>query len=228
VLSGLSGLVGLVGPVRLGVPVDPDAPTARRWAVEELADPVYQTGDSLLTRLWNWLLGLFDEASRQQVDLRLALVGALVVLAAVLAIAFWVAGPVRLRRRAATARAVLDADDVRTAVQLEAAADAAAARGEWAAAVLERFRSVVRSLEERAVLDERPGRTAHEATVEAGARLADVAAELGAAGRLFDGVAYGDEPAAERDDVWLRAVAARVREARPSRVAGAVVEAVPR
>jgi hypothetical protein len=214
--------------LRLEVPVDPDAPTARRWAVEELADPLYQKGESLLTRLWRWLLGLFERASQQQVDLRLALVVALVVLAVVLAIAFWVAGPVRLRRRTAATRAVLDADDGRTSAQLAAAADAAAARDDWHTAVLERFRSVVRGLEERTVLDERPGRTAHEATVEAGARLADVAGDLGAAGRLFDGVAYGDEPAAARDDAWLRDVAARVAAARPSRSAGAVVEAVPR
>ena len=37
--------------VHLEVPVVPDASTARRWATQELADPVYHRGKSLLSRL---------------------------------------------------------------------------------------------------------------------------------------------------------------------------------
>ena len=69
-----------------------------------------------------------------------------------------------------------------------AAADAHAARGEWADAVRERLRAVVRSLEERAVLDERPGRTADEAAAEAGTALPTCADDLRRSARLFDDI----------------------------------------
>ena len=56
---------------------------------------------------------------------------------------------------------------------------------------LERFRAIVRELEERAVLAEQPGRTAGEAAAAAAGRLPALAAELAAAARLFDDVRYG-------------------------------------
>ena len=43
--------VTLAARVVAGVPVDPDAATARRWAREELLDPVYHEQRSLLSRL---------------------------------------------------------------------------------------------------------------------------------------------------------------------------------
>ena len=106
-------------------------------------------------------------------------------------VAFWVAGPVRARVAGRPRPWSSSGDDARTAAELRAAADAAAARGDWSTAVLERFRAVVRSLEERALLDDRPGRTAHEAAEAAAARLPARAAELRRAARLFDDVCYG-------------------------------------
>ena len=108
----------------------------------------------------------------------------------------------------------------RTAAEHRAAADAHAAAGEWAEAVRERLRAVVRSLEERAVLDERPGRTADEAAAEAGAALPAVADDLRQAARLFDDIWYGGRPAGPESDARLRAVDERVRAARPQPVAG--------
>ncbi len=188
------------------VPVVPDAETARRWAVRELADPIYHEGPSLLERFIEWLLSLFDNAPTG-LGLPPALVGTLVVLAvgAVVAVAFAVAGPVRASRRAAASVVVLG-DDARRADDLRAAADAAAARGDWSTAVLERFRAVIRSLEERALLDDRPGRTAHEAAEEAGARLPARTADLRRAARLFDDVCYGHVAVDAAADAWLRSV----------------------
>ena len=80
--------------------------------------------------------------------------------------------------------------------------------------MLERYRAIVRGLEERAVLDERAARTAHEAALAAAARLPALGAELVAAGRTFDDVAYGDEPATAQDDSRLRDLDARVQDAR--------------
>ena len=57
------------------------------------------------------------------------------------------------------------------------------------------FRALVRGLEERALLDPRPGRTADEAATEAGRLLPGHASELRAAAQVFDGVRYGGQAA---------------------------------
>ncbi|GGC11555.1 DUF4129 domain-containing protein [Cellulomonas carbonis] len=199
------------------VPVDPDADTARRWLEDELADPIYHEPPSLLDAVLRWVSELLEDlrTASGNLDVRTAalVVGAIVVVGAVVALV--VAGPVRRARRARASVEVFG-DDTRTAAELRAAADALAARGRWSEAVLERFRAVLRSLEERAVLDERPGRTAHEAGVEAGARLPGVAADLARAATLFDDVAYGDAEADADDDAWLRGLDRRVAEERPA------------
>jgi len=208
------------------IPVDPDAPTAQRWAREELLDPVYHQQRSLLSRLLDWisqqLSGLRTPAAFDPVAV--ALVVAAVV--AVVVIAFLLNGPVRRSRKVASDRRVLDADDVRTAEQIRAAADAAAAREDWTLAVVERFRALVRSLEERTVLDVRAARTAHEAAQAAAGRLPGLGDELVSAGRLFDDVAYGHEPASRDDDRRLADLDARARGTRPGAAGARVADAV--
>jgi hypothetical protein len=194
-------------------PVQPDAATARRWAATELADPVYHRQESLLIRLVRWILEQFDGLPALGVSPRVAALVVVGVLAVVVALALWIAGPVRRARRVA-ARAVLARDDRRTAAQLRTAADAAAAGGDWSLAVAERFRAVVRDLEERAVLDERPGRTALEVADEAGRVLPAVAADLAGAAEAFDDVVYGERPAGPEQDAAMRATDQRVRAAR--------------
>lgn len=182
--------------------VDPDRETARRWAVEELSDPAYvQAQPGLVQQGLSWALEqlqrLLDAAggasSGVGLVVGLALV-ALVVVAAVL-----LAGP--LRRRGAVRRR--DADGVfgattMTAAQHRTSAEAAATAGRWAAAVQERFRATARSLEERVVLDLRPGRTADEVAREAGALMPDTAEPLQRAARAFDDVTYGERPGDEQ------------------------------
>lgn len=206
--------------LRSDVPVTPDRPTARRWIVEELAHPEYARNDSWLLRLWEWFLGLFDGAPALSLPPWQLLLGVLVVVVAVVLVARWVAGPVRLSRKGRSAP-VLAADDARTAAQMRAAAESAAARGDWPLAVAERFRAVVRGLEERAVLDEQPGRTAQEAAADAAVRLPGLAEALHAGARLFDDVVYGEHPAASADDGRVRELDAQVSAARVSAVTAA-------
>ncbi len=196
------------------VPVTPDRETARRWLVEELSRPEYDTQPSLLQRLLEWFLGLFDGMGSLQAPPWQVLLGLLVAVVLVVLVARWVTGPVRLARRARRSGAVVAADDARTAAQMRRAADDAAARGDWAVAVAERFRAVVRSLEDRTVLDERPGRTAQEAASDAGVRLPGHAADLVRAATLFDAVVYGHRGATEADDASLRELDARLAAAK--------------
>jgi hypothetical protein len=148
--------------------------------------------------------------SGAQLGITVALVAAVVLL-----IAWLVAGPVRLGRERVRSAEVLDSDDARTAAQMRAAADAAASSGDWRTASVERFRAVVRSLEERVIIEPRPGRTAQEAAADAGVRLPDQAAGLRSGADLFDGVEYGDRVATAADDADLRALDAAVTAARP-------------
>jgi hypothetical protein len=71
-------------------------------------------------------------------------------------------------------------------------AEVAAAAGDWAEAIRERFRAVIGTLDERGLLPERADRTADEAARDAGAVLPAHADALLAAARAFDEVEYGE------------------------------------
>lgn len=203
--------------MRADLPVVPDRDTAREWLSSELQRPEYAERESLLQRLINWVLEWFQSIewpatamSGPQLGIVVAVIAAVVLL-----IAWLVAGPVQLGRNRARSAEVLDTDDARTAAQMRAAADAAASSGDWRTASVERFRAVVRSMEERVIIEPRPGRTAQEAAADAGLRLPAQAAGLHSGADLFDGVEYGDRIATAADDADLRALDAAVTAARP-------------
>ena len=134
----------------------------------------------------------------------------LLIVAAIVAVRLKV-GPFGKARRTEDA---LFVGGPRSAAEHRRAADAHAAAGEWAEAVRERLRAVIRSLEERALLDPRPGRTADEAAVEAGAALPECAAALRAAARVFDEIWYGGRTASAASDQVLRDLDEQVRTSR--------------
>jgi hypothetical protein len=209
--------------MRFDVPVVPDRDTAREWLTSELQRPEYAERESLLSRLIGWVLDWLNgidwpDTSMSGSQLGLAIA---VIVLVVLLIAWLVAGPVRLGRNRTGSAEVLDTDDVRTAAQMRAAADAAAAAQDWRTAAVERFRAVVRSLEERVVIEPRPGRTAQEAAADAGVRVPAQAAGLRSGADLFDGVEYGDRVATAADDADLRALDAEIAAARPVALTGA-------
>jgi len=202
------------------VPVDLGRDEAAQLARDELAKQVYRdAGPGLVERLVRWLLEqagrLLDGAAGVSPGGYAGLVVVLLLVAAAVVAVRLKGGP--LGRRA-TRDAALFVGRTRTAAQHRAAADAHAAAGAWAEAVRERLRAVVRSLEERAVLDERPGRTADEAAAEAGRALPSCAAGLGSAAVLFDEIWYGGRPAGPESYAALRDLDAQVQAARPDPV----------
>ncbi|WP_432495623.1 DUF4129 domain-containing protein [Kineococcus gypseus] len=198
-----------------GAPVRPGREEARRLLAEELAGREYrQDGASWLVRAWEWLVERFSAVEVPAVGTGLTAVLVVVLLVvAVVVVVLLVAGPVRRGGRAPRAE-LFEAGPEPSSAHVRRA-DAAAAAGAWDAAVAERFRALVRSLEERALLDRRPGRTAHEAAVEAAAALPGCADGLARAARAFDDVRYGGRPASAATDADLRAVLAQVAAARP-------------
>ncbi|MEU2115100.1 DUF4129 domain-containing protein [Streptomyces sp. NPDC016459] len=187
------------------VPVDISRVPAREAAERELSKPMYHENDPNLLqrgldRFWEWVGDLFSAASAATPGGVLGLVVVVLFGAALVAALWWRLGTPR-RTPGATGDSLF-ADGPRTARDHRAAAGRHASAGRWNQAVQERMRAVVRSLEERTLLDPRPGRTADEAAAEAGRSLPSQADELRLAARTFDDVTYGgrtaDEPAYRR------------------------------
>lgn len=200
-------------------PVEPGREEAHDWLRNELQRAEYAEQQSLLQRLVDAVLDWFAGLDVPDAGLSPAGLATIVVVVAVagIAVAWFVAGPVRRERGTAGATAVVEKDDVRTAAQMRAAADAAARSGDWSAAVAERYRAVVRSCEERVVIDQRPGRTAQEAAGDIALRLPGLAARLYLAASLFDQVEYGGASATATDDTTLRDLDDAATAARPER-----------
>lgn len=208
--------------VPLAVPVELGREAARDAAHQELSRQVYQQArPGLVERALQWLyehivelLNNVGNASPGGYAGVIAIV--LLVVAAIVAVRLKV-GPFGKTRRVEEA---LFVGGPRSAAEHRRAADAHAAAGEWAEAVRDRLRAVIRSLEERALLDPRPGRTADEAAVEAGAALPDCSASLRAGARVFDDIWYGGRVASASSDQVLRDLDERVRTSRSVLSAG--------
>ncbi|MFC4500305.1 MULTISPECIES: DUF4129 domain-containing protein [Streptomyces] len=184
------------GEPPITIPRDPAQEAARR----ELSKRLYHENDpSLFQRalntLWDWIGDLFDTASTVTPGGTLGVVVVVLAVVAAVGALWWRLGTPR--RQPASAATLFD-DRPRSAAEHRAAAEAHAAQGHWNQALQERMRAIVRSLEERALLDTRPGRTADEAAAEAGRTLPAHTDALRAAARDFDDVTYGGRRATEQ------------------------------
>ncbi|WP_327594773.1 DUF4129 domain-containing protein [Streptomyces chartreusis] len=180
----------------LTTPRDPAREAARR----ELSKGMYHENDPswfqrALDSFWDWVEDLFNSASTVTPGGPLGLVVVILVVVAVIGALWWRLGT---PRRQPTSSAALFDDRPRSAAEHRAAAEAHAAQSHWNQAVQERMRAIVRSLEERALLDVRPGRTADEAAAEAGRSLPAHTDRLRAAARDFDDVTYGGRTATQQ------------------------------
>ena len=180
----------------LTIPRDPAREAARR----ELSKRMYHESDPGLFQramdaFWDWLGKLFNAASTATPGGAVGLVVVLLAVIAVIGALWWRLGT---PRTGPTSSAVLFDDRPRSAAEHRAAAEAHAVQGHWNQAVQERMRAVVRSLEERALLDSRPGRTADEAAAEAGHTLPAHTGRLRSAAHDFDDVTYGGRTATEQ------------------------------
>ena len=175
-------------------PATPDADEARRAAGRELSRPIYHDHHDLWDRLWSWLKGLFDVDS--MVPGVPPWVSTLIV---VLVVAAGIALLILLS---------VFTDD-RDADTLTRAADTAAAQADFTTAVVERFRAIIRSLDERGIIDEYPGMTALEAATLTHQALGEhrVVAPLYEAAHLFDAVLYGRVVSTSAQDQQMRELA---------------------
>ncbi|WP_411701237.1 DUF4129 domain-containing protein [Conyzicola sp.] len=181
------------GPVGRAVPVDPDAEQARQWLIDELAKPDYRAAqptwfDRLSAAIGDWFASLRFGGIDGGPNLGALLV--ILVVVAALVVAYLVFGLPRLARKSGVTGDLFgDADD-RDSTAIRAAAEAAAAAGDFELAIAEIFRSTARSLAERTVVTTSPGTTAHDFAMRAAAAFPDFSAALTTAAVSFDGVRY--------------------------------------
>ncbi|MGW8886704.1 DUF4129 domain-containing protein [Streptomyces sp. NPDC055749] len=217
-MSGAGGTTSIRQFIRADdIPVDIPRVPAREAAEDELSKPMYHENDPNLlqrglNRFWEWLGSLFDTVADGAPGGPLGVV-ALVLIVVGLAVAlWWRLGTPRPTPRSADA---LFGSSTRNADAYRTAAETHVAAGRWTEAVQDRMRAVVRTLEERALLDPRPGRTADEAAAEAGRALPQHADRLRAAARAFDDVTYGGRTADEQAYVTLRTLDLDLMAAKP-------------
>ncbi|MFJ7152598.1 DUF4129 domain-containing protein [Streptomyces sp. NPDC100445] len=201
-----------------GPPVTIPRGPAREAARRELSERLYHQNDPsplqrALDAFWDLLDRLLGSAASATPGGTVGLVVVTLFVAAVPAALWWRLGTPH--RRPTPATALLD-DRPRSAADHRAAGEAHAARGRWNQAVQERVRALVRSLEERGLLDPHPGRTADEAAAEAGRSLPAHTDRLRAAAREFDDVTYGGREASARSYHRIAALDDDLAHTRPS------------
>ena len=181
-------------------PVLPGAEEARRWAAEELAKPEYrEAAPGWLETLWqgfvDWLQSL-DGSAAAGSTVPSPVIG--IAIAVVIAAAVIITKP-RLNPKARQAKEVFEPDSVLTPADYRQRAETSAAAGKWGDAVVDLFRALVRSAEDRTVLDPQPGRTADEVARELAAPFGAEAERLGRAAGTFDAIRYGNRAADAAD-----------------------------
>ena len=199
--------------MRLDPPLDPTSPEARDWLEDELSKGIYRDDRGPLERLIDWINELLSRTGSGSLPawmIVLAVVVALAVLALV------VARSVQAERRMTGSRpdGVLDGP-ARSAAEHRAAAGRALAAGDHDTAVVESYRAITRSAIERTLLDDLPGRTAHEVSVALGPVFPASAARLAAAADTFDAVLYGRRAAAAEAAQEVAALDSTLAATRP-------------
>ncbi|MEV0581937.1 DUF4129 domain-containing protein [Nonomuraea sp. NPDC050310] len=200
----------------IGPPISRD--DAQREAADELLKPGYEH-EPLVDEVWRRLQQFLGDLTNPEVDGAPA--GGVIAAVLIVLIVGGLAGLLiwRLRRTtrgAAGGGGELFGTRARTAVEHRQEAERLAGEELWAEAVQERLRAIARDLEERALVDGLPGRTADELAAEAGRALPGFAGELAAAARVFDDVTYGDVPGTAEAYGMLRDLDERLRQARPT------------
>jgi hypothetical protein len=177
--------------------IDIDRDAARDAAQHELGKPIYPRG-SLTDQLTQLLDDLFFKIMSGGASVPGGWL-TIAVLLIVVAVAAFVA--VRVARRTMRTnrgrQSALFGSIEMGSAEHRAAAEQSAARGDWASAIRHRVRALARHLEETAVLNPVPGRTATELARDAGQAMPGLADDLRRAAVAFNDVTYGERPGTE-------------------------------
>jgi len=196
--------------------LDPTPTEARDWLSDELRGSDYQ--DPWLESVVRWIIdqlrALFDGANRLANGGVSTVITVLVALV-VIALLVWVLPKVR-RERAVTGAdgAVLEDLSITARTYRDRAAQAIR-DGRLDDAVLDGFRAIAKDMSDRTLLDDAPGRTAHEVGLALASPFPDHAERLARAADVFDSVRYGHRRATADQAVEVQQLDAELVKARP-------------
>ncbi|CAD5993542.1 DUF4129 domain-containing protein [Agreia sp. COWG] len=212
----------LVAAVAADVPVDPDAPDAKKWLLDELGKPEYAAArptliDRIAKAIQDWL-GSFTGGSGGGVPNIFPLVVTLLIVGLIVA-AFFVFGRPRMRRRSALAAAVFSGgDDQRSSLDLRTSAQNAAAANDFVTAIEEMFRAIARNSSERTIVSTAPGMTAQDFASRASRAFPGLGDRLRDAAGTFDGVRYLDAEGSRQAYDRMAALEHELRTSSPARL----------
>ena len=172
--------------------LDPTPAEARRWLSDELSGPDYH--DPWLDTVIRWVLEQLAKLLNGANNLAnggLSPVITALVAVVVIALLVWVLPKVRREPVANHSDAAVLEDVTITPRHYRDLAAEALRDGRYDDAVLDGFRAIAKEMSDRRVLDDAPGRTAHEVSLALASPFPDHAARLARAADLFDSVRYG-------------------------------------
>ena len=170
--------------------LSPTPPQAWTWLRQELHGSDYQS--SWLDSAGRWISEQLSKLLEGAGSLS-AISPVITALIAVIVIVLlaWILPRVRREPSvAATAGAVLDDATLTPRIYRDQAARALR-EGRFDDAVLDGYRAIAKDMSDRGVLDDAPGRTAHEVSLALASPFPDLAGRLAQAADLFDSVRYG-------------------------------------
>jgi hypothetical protein len=172
--------------------LDPTPDEARDWLEQELQGSDYQSSwlDSVIGWISDKVRALLEGADNLA-DSGVSLVVTVLVALAVIALLVWILPKVRREPVVAHEdRAVLEDLTITPRLYRDRAAQAFK-DGRYDEAVLDGFRAIAKDMSDRTLLDDAPGRTAHEVSLALASPFPGHAERLARAADVFDSVRYG-------------------------------------
>jgi hypothetical protein len=200
--AGIAGLVArLPDP-----PLDPSGSEGRAKLRRELVHPEYHE-QNLLQEVFRWLMRKVNGGLAQAQEAPpLSTLATMVIFVGLAVALVWMISRARLTARERDDRRAVLTEEVVTADELRARAEAALEAGRFEEAVVEGFRAIAVRQVERGRLADTPGATAHEVADALALEFAAMADRVRAGARLFDEVLYGDRPASREQALSVLAL----------------------